>query len=317
MRDERKTKVQLLEEINVLRQKLAGLKQDSGLGAMLTSIDDTVFFIDRKGVFKYFFGGGCGFDRATKPEHLIGKHFKEVLPQDVALQIKCALDRVEATGNSQEFDYMISFKSTPEWYNAKVSPFKDEKGNLGGITAVVRNITERKRMEENSLHRALHDPLTNLPNRELFNDRFNLAMALAQRKNFKVALMMVDLDHFKQINDTYGHDAGDEVLIEAGMRLSQALRKSDTVARIGGDEFLLLIPEIHNDSEGVFVATKVLQIFQKPFTIAKSTINITMSIGIAIYPDDVETIDALTKMADIAMYRVKKKGRNSFQRYAP
>jgi diguanylate cyclase (GGDEF)-like protein/PAS domain S-box-containing protein len=317
VRDEQKTKSQLINEINTLRKKLSRLRQDSRLGAVLTSIEDTVFFIDHKGVFKYFFGGGCGFDSVTKPEHLIGKQFKEVLPRDVALQIQGAIDKVEATGNSQDFDYKLFRNTTDDWYNAKVSPFKDENGQLDGITAIVRNITERKRMEENNRYRALHDPLTNLPNRELFNDHFDLAMAQAQRKNYKVALMMIDLDRFKNINDTYGHDIGDGVLIEVGKRLTNLLRKSDTVARIGGDEFILLIPEIHNEDEGTFVATKILQAFKEPFTVTDVTFNVTLSIGIAIYPDDVETIDALMKMADIAMYRVKKKGRNSFQRFSP
>lgn len=317
MGDKQKTKSQLIEEIIGLRESIARLQQDSRLGAVLTSIEDSVFFIDRDGIFKYFFGGGCGFDRTIKPDHLIGKKFKDALPQELTLQIQSAIDRVEATGHSHDFDYKLSHSSTDEWYNAKVSPFRDENGNLGGITAVVRNITERKRMEENNRHRALHDPLTNLPNRELFNDRFNLAMAQAQRKKHKVALMMIDLDKFKYINDTYGHDIGDRVLIEAGTRLTSLLRKSDTVARIGGDEFLLLIPEIRNGEEGSFVASKILQMFKEPFLINNDTINVTLSIGIAIYPDDVETIDALMKMADIAMYRVKKKGKNSFARFSP
>jgi diguanylate cyclase (GGDEF)-like protein/PAS domain S-box-containing protein len=317
MGDEQKTISQLTEEINGLRKSIARLQQESRLPAVLTSIEDSVFFIDRNGIFKYFFGEGCGFDRTTKPEHLIKKKFKDALPQELALQIEGAIDRVEATGHSHDFDYKLSCNSTEEWYNAKVSPFRDEKGNLDGITAVVRNITERKRMEENNRHHALHDPLTNLPNRELFNDRFNNAMAQAQRKNHKVALMMIDIDEFRYINDTYGHDAGDMVLVEVGRRMTSILRKSDTVARIGGDEFLLLIPEIRNGDEAAFVASKILRMFKEPFVINNDTINVTLSIGIAIYPDDVETIDALMKMADIAMYRVKKKGKNSFARFSP
>lgn len=317
MGDKNKTKEQLIGEIDALRQRLRVLEQESGLGAVLTSIEDTVFFIDSKGVFKYFFGAGCGFDRTTRPQMLIGKSYQDILPEEVAGQIGRAIDGMVETGQSREFDYRLSENKNAEWYNAKVSPFKDENGRISGVTAVVRNITERKRLEEDNRYRALHDPLTNLPNRELFNDHFNLAMAQAQRKNHKVALMMVDLDHFKYINDTYGHDVGDRVLIEAGERLSNALRKSDTVARIGGDEFLLLIPEIHSPDEGMLVASKILQEFERPLTIKNRTFTVTMSIGIAIYPDDVETLDALMKMADVAMYRVKWKGRNSFQRFLP
>jgi len=315
--DKLKTKDQLIEEIGVLQQRVRTLQQDSGLGAVLTSIEDTVFFIDREGIFKYFFGGGCGFDRTIRPQMLIGKSYRDILPKEVAGQIQYAIDEIMETGQSREFDYRLSENTNAEWYSAKFSSFKDENGRIAGVTAVVRDITERKRLEENNRYRALHDPLTNLPNRELFNDRFDLAMAQAQRKNHKVALMMVDLDHFKSINDTYGHDAGDEVLIEVGKRLSKGLRKSDTVARIGGDEFLLLIPEINSPDEGMLVASKVVQEFKRQLTVKGNTFNVSMSIGIAIYPDDVETLDSLMKMADVAMYRVKKMGRNSFQRFLP
>ena len=192
------------------------------------------------------------------------------------------MEKAETSGNSQEFDYKLALKGIDEWFNAKVSPFKNRSGDFDGITVVVRNITVRKRMEEATTFRALHDPLTNLPNRELFNDRFKLAMAQAQRNKNKVALMMVDLDYFKNINDTYGHDVGDNVLIESGARLSNLLRKSDTVARVGGDEFLLLIPEIRDGNEGTVVANKIMQSFQDPFKIKSNKFPITLSIGIAI-----------------------------------
>ncbi|MBN2324137.1 MAG: GGDEF domain-containing protein [Spirochaetes bacterium] len=317
MEDERKSKDELLNELAALRRKVTRMREESGLGAVLTSIEDTVFFINGDGIFKYFFGSGSGFDRATRPEYFIGKHFKNILPDDVSLQIESAIEKVKESGHSQDFDYRLSNDTNDEWYNAKLSPFKNERGTIVGITAVVRNITERKHMEESNRQRALHDPLTGLPNRVLFNDRFNLALAQAQRKDYKVALMMVDLDRFKAINDTYGHDAGDGVLVEVGERLTKTLRRSDTVARIGGDEFLLLIPEIHSPEQGTLVATKILQEFEKPLDIHGHAITVKMSIGIAIYPDDVETLDALMKMADVAMYRVKKKGRNNFQRFSP
>jgi diguanylate cyclase (GGDEF)-like protein/PAS domain S-box-containing protein len=317
MDDTQKTKTQLLRELNSLRNKVSALRHETGLGAVLTSIDDIFFFLNKEGIFKYFFGGPYRFDTALKPDQILDRHFRDILPQELALQIQSAMEKAEVTEKSQEFDYKLVLKDIEEWYNAKASPFRNSSGNFDGVTVVVRNITVRKRMEETTKFRALHDPLTNLPNRDLFNDRFKLAMAQAQRNHNKVALMMIDLDHFKEINDTHGHDVGDGVLIEAATRLSNLLRKSDTVARIGGDEFLLLVPEIHDGNEGTVVAHKILQYFQEPFKIKTHKIPVTLSIGIAIYPDDVETIDALLKMADIAMYQVKKKGRNSFQRYKP
>ncbi len=183
------------------------------------------------------------------------------------------------------------------------------------IMASFVDITERKQMEKTIKYLAMHDALTDLPNRALFNDRFNLALAHTQRNQEKLTLMMLDLDRFKEVNDTFGHKIGDRLLREVGDRLKSLVRKSDTVARIGGDEFVLLLPEIRQVEEGIKIAHKIMKSFKTPFIFDNIELHITSSIGIAIYPNDGETVDLLMKHADIAMYRVKKSGRNSYQHY--
>jgi len=191
----------------------------------------------------------------------------------------------------------------------------DESGALIGSLVLGSDITERKRMEEQLTYIATHDTLTGLPNRFLFDDRLSLAMAHAHRKKQKLTVMMFDLDWFKNINDSLGHRIGDKLLQAVGSRLRSFLRESDTIARMGGDEFLLLLPEIARVEDAIKVAQKILEEIREPFVVDKHKLNITVSIGIAIFPNDGEDIDTLVSHADIAMYRVKKAGRNGYQLY--
>jgi diguanylate cyclase (GGDEF)-like protein/PAS domain S-box-containing protein len=163
---------------------------------------------------------------------------------------------------------------------------------------------------------AYHDSLTGLPNRSLFFDRLNQAMTQAQRGGSGLTLMMLDLDNFKGINDTLGHNRGDALLLEVGGRLTGLLRKSDTVARLGGDEFMILLPETADEKDGGRIAEKILEVIQLPYELDEHTVRVTVSIGLALYPKDGETPELLMKNADAAMYQAKEKGRNRFQYYA-
>jgi len=185
------------------------------------------------------------------------------------------------------------------------------------VTVISKDITERKRTEQQLAFMATHDPLTGLPNRMLFNDRLTVALAYAQRNRQKLTVMLLDLDSFKQINDTLGHSVGDQLLRAVGDRLKGSLRKTDTVARMGGDEFLLLLPQIARAEDAATVAQHIMKTFQAPFSLEGRELCITASIGIAIYPDDGEDVDTLLRNADKAMYRAKQKGRNNYQRYNP
>jgi diguanylate cyclase (GGDEF)-like protein/PAS domain S-box-containing protein len=195
------------------------------------------------------------------------------------------------------------------------SPIRSADGTTTGYICIIRDITERKRAEEELAYMATHDSLTGLPNRTLFTDRLTMALVQARRSQRKLAVMLLDLDYFKNVNDTLGHSVGDQLLCAVGHRLKGLLRKGDTVARIGGDEFLLLLPEMLQIEYATTLAQKVLESFREPFAFNDHQLYITTSIGIVIFPDNDGDADTLIKNADIAMYRAKNKGRDSFQRY--
>jgi len=191
----------------------------------------------------------------------------------------------------------------------------DANEKHSGIRTLIRDITEPKKAVETIRRLAYHDSLTGLPNRLLFKDRLNMAINIAKRNKQYLAVMMLDLDKFKDVNDTLGHHIGDRLLQDVGERLSVSLRKGDTIARMGGDEFLILLPEIKKIENSTMLARKVVDAFQNPFVIDGHKINITTSVGIAIYPENSEDADTLVKNADIAMYKAKDLGRNNYQRY--
>ncbi|UVW30468.1 EAL domain-containing protein [Massilia sp. H6] len=184
-----------------------------------------------------------------------------------------------------------------------------------GTYGVARDITDRKRAEEVISYQAYHDILTDLPNRILFKDRLGLAVIQAKRKQTELAVMFIDLDRFKLVNDTLGHVKGDELLQQAATRLKECLRKGDTLARQGGDEFTIVLPELRDRDDARMVADKFLETLQCPFDLDGHEVHISASIGIAIYPTDGESIDELLRHADIAMYQVKALGKNGHSFY--
>ncbi|NQZ83648.1 MAG: transporter substrate-binding domain-containing protein [Colwellia sp.] len=173
-------------------------------------------------------------------------------------------------------------------------------------------IKTRKRLEEKMKHMATHDELTGLANRVLLKDRLNTSISFHQRQSLKIAVLFIDLDGFKNINDTYGHDVGDELLVQVADKLKTCVRQSDTVVRFGGDEFVLLLMGLHKNNEASFVAEKVLAVMQQPFKLSAVTVRIGCSIGISMYPDDGITDTDLLKVADTLMYRVKANGKNHY-----
>lgn len=186
-------------------------------------------------------------------------------------------------------------------------------GNSTFCRTAAIDITERKRMEEAIQHQAHHDPLTNLPNRLLLMDILSIELAKAKRGKKRCAVLFLDLDRFKNINDTLGHDIGDRLLKEVAERLRRSVRVSDTVSRMGGDEFNILLTEIPHADDIITIAQKVVDFFGKPYVIGGHEFHMSTSIGISIYPEDGETMEALFKNADIAMYHAKEQGGNSYQ----
>jgi diguanylate cyclase (GGDEF)-like protein len=173
-------------------------------------------------------------------------------------------------------------------------------------------IKNRKLLEEKMKHMATHDELTGLANRVLLKDRINTAINFHKRQQLQIAVLFIDLDGFKTINDTHGHDVGDELLVQVAEKLKRCVRQSDTVVRFGGDEFVLLLTGLHNKNEASYIADKVLKLMQQPFELSAERVNIGCSIGIAIYPDDGVTDNDLLKIADTLMYRVKANGKNHY-----
>jgi diguanylate cyclase (GGDEF)-like protein len=173
-------------------------------------------------------------------------------------------------------------------------------------------IKSRKQLEEQMKHMAMHDELTGLANRMLLKDRIINAINVHQRNKLQMALLFIDLDGFKNINDNYGHDVGDELLIQVAKTLSNCVRKSDNVVRFGGDEFVLLLTGLHSKEEARYIAEKVLVAMRKPFTLSAASAKISCSIGIAMYPDDGESDIELVKTADTLMYDAKSAGKNHY-----
>jgi len=202
----------------------------------------------------------------------------------------------------------------PEWLS--ISRVCDVVGKVTEYIGIFSDITEHKKAEEDILRLAHFDPLTGLPNRLLLNDRVSLALSIAQRSQTPMAVLFLDLDHFKNINDTLGHHIGDELLIEMAKRLKTLVREEDTVSRLGGDEFILVLPT--SDADGAaHVAEKLLEVVARRFQHEQHELVITTSIGIAMYPGDGEDFELLLKSADVAMYRAKQDGRNRYRFFKP
>ena len=198
------------------------------------------------------------------------------------------------------------------WEYAHIAPVSDEGGAVHHYLAVKQDITQRKEHEEHILHQAHFDNLTDLPNRFLALDRLNQLLSEAQRKNGRVAVLFLDLDDFKKVNDTLGHDMGDKLLVEAATRLRSVIRSGDTVGRLGGDEFILLLGGLTNATDARPIVDTLLECFRNTFKLDNRELVLTASIGIALYPDDGETPSALLRNADSAMYHAKKQGRNTY-----
>ena len=194
-------------------------------------------------------------------------------------------------------------------------PLRREDGSVYALCGISTDITERKDFENDIQHMAQHDALTHLPNRALFNDRLKQAISAAQRNKSRLALMFIDLDKFKPVNDTYGHGVGDLLLKEVALRIQGCLRESDTAARIGGDEFVVLLPSIETKQDASKVGAKILYALNQPFALAGHTLEISGSIGVAVYPEHGKDEKLLVKSADIAMYHAKKNGRNNVKIY--
>ena len=202
----------------------------------------------------------------------------------------------------------------PEWLSITV--VRDATGAPTHYIGIFSDVSERKEAEARIHHLAHHDALTDLPNRILLQDRLDQAILLSKRSNRRTGVLFLDLDRFKNINDTLGHDIGDSLLVQVAERCASAMRETDTISRQGGDEFVIVLPDLEQSQDAAQVARKLTRALEKPFVLAGHELTVTGSIGIALYPDDGQTASELLKNADAAMYRTKAEGRNGFQFYS-
>jgi diguanylate cyclase (GGDEF)-like protein/PAS domain S-box-containing protein len=193
------------------------------------------------------------------------------------------------------------------------APIRDDEGKIRGCVIVFRDVTEKRKLERQIAWQANHDVLTGLPNRHLYQDRVSRTIARAQRSSRPFALLYLDIDHFKNVNDRLGHPFGDRVLVELGQRLKAAVRESDTVARLGGDEFAVILEALSDRSEALDLGRRLMDEASVPFRIDESRVDLTISVGVALYPEDGTDATLLVRNADIALFHVKDDGRNSLQ----
>ncbi|MDZ7760735.1 MAG: diguanylate cyclase [Desulfovermiculus sp.] len=222
--------------------------------------------------------------------------------------------RGDAVGKTLE---LKALRKSGEEFSVELSLSSVQLKGRWHAVGIIRDITERKQAEETIRQMAYHDSLTGLPNRKLFSDRLGVALAQAGRSQNNVAVIMLDLDNFKDVNDTLGHDTGDLLLKAVTERLSEALRNHDTVARFGGDEFVLIFPDLKGEDDAGRAAQRIAESFRKPFLINTHQLIVTTSIGIAVYPRDGTDESVLLKNADIAMYQAKQAGRDQYQFLRP
>ncbi|HEY3124221.1 MAG TPA: EAL domain-containing protein, partial [Thermoanaerobaculia bacterium] len=231
---------------------------------------------------------------------------------------KAALARLKERKSLTNYEQCFRRKDGSHvWVLENANLIEGQDGKPGIIEGTIIDITERKRAEEKVKHLAFHDSLTGLPNRLLFSDRLRVGMVHANRYREKLAVLFLDIDRFKVINDSLGHSIGDELLRRIAERVGGCIRQEDTIARLGGDEFTVLLPGIAKEEDAATIANKILEAVRLPFFIEHRELFITTSIGVTLYPDDGADPETLVRNADTSMYRAKEQGRDNYQLYAP
>lgn len=296
-------------------------KSESKNRALVNAIPDLLLQIGSDGTILEF-SAPNGFNWFIAPERMLTQKIADIFPDDVAGPLTKHLERALTSGEIQFFEHKLECDSRVYYFEWRiVNNGKNE------TLAIVRDITERKLSEQRIIHLAYHDTLTGLLNRHSFKEHVAHAVAQAQRHNRFVAVLFLDLDRFKRINDTLGYEVGDLLLQKVSERILECVRKSDRAARhesesescisrLGGDEFTLLLPEIAQISDAAKVAKRILDTISQQFMIGGHEIFVSGSIGITVYPLDGPDPDTLLKNADSAMYSAKEQGRNNFQFYS-
>ena len=247
------------------------------------------------------------------PEDVIGKKTRILGSGERPIEESTAIWQALSTGNSWRGEFHNRKKDGELfWEIGSIAPVKKRNGNITHYVAIKEDITELKHAEQRIRHMANHDVLTGLPTRRLLKDRLEIALVNAKRSETKVAILFIDLDGFKTVNDTLGHIVGDSVLKETADRLCFCVRETDTVSRVGGDEFCILLTNIKDKNNITIITDKLIKAVAAPFKYESGNINIGASIGIALYPDNGFSSQKLISLADKAMYQIKRQGKNHY-----
>jgi len=291
---------------------------------------DIIYILDQDGHFTFInerIESLLGFSK----EEIVGKHYSFLVHHDDMEQAKYVFnERRIGTRAAKNIELRLKCKDDGKsrHFNNRTLPIElsamgmytvedVENNSYTGTYGVARDVTERKIAEDTINFQAYHDLLTKLPNRALLHDRLSLAISQAQREDEKLAVMFLDLDRFKNINDSLGHMIGDELLQQVSLRLKDCIRAADTLARFGGDEFTLMLPKLQNGQEDASkLAEKITQTLKQPFIVDGHELYVSASIGIALYPKDGNDMNSLIKHADVAMYHVKGQGKNGYKFYS-
>jgi diguanylate cyclase (GGDEF)-like protein/PAS domain S-box-containing protein len=291
---------------------------ESRVRLLLNSTGEAIYGIDLEGNCTFANPTCAAILGYTNPDMLLGKNmhylihhsYEDGSPMPVE---NCRIFEAFSKGIGIHVDDEVFWRADGTWFHVEYNSFpQSENGKVSGAVVTFHDTTERKLSEEKIKHMATHDGLTDLPSMRLAREHLSMAMNWARRYNNVAAIMFVDLDGFKAINDGFGHDIGDNVLRETAKRLCAAVRKTDTVARVGGDEFLLIITELRSKENAANIAEKVIRFVTQPVMCKNHLALVGVSIGIALFPWDGENMDQLIKLADYAMYRVKNAGKNGY-----
>jgi len=289
------------------------------MAAIFQAIPDQVFNLNEDGRIVNYKLGQSSY-HYLKNGNPIDQLLRDVTNVEVAEKFDLSIKQVLNQRSTKHFEFVIVHERKIYYYEVRMMPLKGSE-----VVALVRDITERKLAEEQIAFLAYHDSLTALPNNRLFKDRLEHSIAQAARNDKHIAVMFLDLDRFKIINDTMGHSAGDELLKITSQRLIEAVRKADSVAintadmnsvaRLGGDEFTILLEDIENIQTVAHIAERIIESVSLPMMLDRQEVHISTSIGIAVFPSDGNDVEEILQHADAAMYYAKAQGRNNFQFY--
>jgi len=288
-----------------LRAARALRSREQWLEGVINTVADGIVTVDHRGIVQSFNPAAERIFR-FRADEIIGKSIRELVPSPIADQVDQGIDWTQLSLLGQE---LMGKRKDGDVFPMEMALREMLQGDSVSYTGVVRDISARRRAEERIRHLAQHDPLTNLPNRFLFGDRLDASIGRAGRHKDRLAVVFIDLNDFKPINDAFGHAVGDKALVALAERLKRSMRKTDTIARIGGDEFVVILEEISGEEHVRGLAHKVMTAVTEPFEIDGTKLQVSASLGIALYPDDSTDADQLVEFADRAMYVAKKLGK--------